>query len=119
MKCLSCLCCPLLGGGDEVNSKEAFEKEVMILYHVGTHPHIIGLFGVCTQEGRFLLSSITVIHFLVDKYLLVMELACRGNLLDYLYKKRTDELQPLSVYEVLKFAKQISSGMEHLASQQV
>ena len=48
-----------------------------------------------------------------------MELASQGNLLDYVRRKRTDKLQPLSVQEVLTFAKQIALGMEHLANQQV
>lgn len=57
-------------------------------------------------------------HF-IDKYLLVMELASRGNLLDYLHHKRIDRLEPLTVHEALSFAKQIALGMEYLASQQV
>ena len=44
---------PLSGGEDEVSSKEAFEKEVMILHRVGSHQHIIGLFGVCTEASKF------------------------------------------------------------------
>ena len=48
-----------------------------------------------------------------------MELASRGNLLTYLHHKRTDKIEPLSVCEVLSFAKQIALGMEHLANQQV
>ena len=48
-----------------------------------------------------------------------MELASQGSLLDYVRHKRTDKLQPLSIQEVLKFAKQIALGMEHLANQQV
>ena len=55
----------------------------------------------------------------LGKYLLVMELASGGNLLDYLRQKRTDCYHPLSVHEALDFAKQIALGMEHLANQKV
>ena len=51
--CLSML--PSLGGDDEVTCKEAFEKEVMILHRVGSHQHIIGLFGVCMQASELIL----------------------------------------------------------------
>ena len=43
----------LSGGEDDVSYKEAFEKEVMILHRVGSHQHIIGLFGVCTQASMY------------------------------------------------------------------
>ena len=56
---------------------------------------------------------------MTGKYLLVMELASKGNLLDYLRQKRTDQFYPLTISEVLNFAKQIALGMEHLASQNV
>ena len=56
---------------------------------------------------------------MTGKYLLVMELASKGNLLDYLRQKRSDQFYPLSINEVLNFAKQIALGMEHLASQNV
>jgi len=56
---------------------------------------------------------------MTGKYLLVMELASKGNLLDYLRQKRADRYYPLSIFEVLNFAKQIALGMEHLASQNV
>ena len=113
---------PLSGGDDGEASKEAFEKEVMILHRVGPHQNIIGLFGVCMQASKSsspLPSQLKCCCVVVGKYLLVMELASRGNLLEYLHQKRTDKLQPLSVHEVLKFAMQISSGMEHLTRQQV
>ena len=56
---------------------------------------------------------------MTGKYLLVMELASKGNLLDYLRQKRTDQFYPLTISEVLNFAKQIALGMEHLANQNV
>ena len=42
-----------LGGDDEISSREAFEKEVMILHRVGSHQHIIGLYGVCMQASKW------------------------------------------------------------------
>ena len=111
---------PLSGGDDEAASKEAFEKEVMILHRVGPHQNIIGLFGVCLQASESLSISLSIkCCCAVGKYLLVMELASRGSLLEYLHQKRMDKLRPLSVHEVLKFAMQIASGMEHLVHQQV
>jgi len=39
-------------GDDEISAKEAFEKEMMIIHHVGCHQHIIGLFGVCIKSSK-------------------------------------------------------------------
>ena len=92
----------------------------MILHRVGPHRNIIGLFGVCIQASESSCPvAISTHRCVLDKYLLVMELASKGNLLDYLHQKRTDKLRPLSVHEVLHFAMQIASGMEHLVKQQV
>lgn len=35
-----------------MNSKDTFEKEIMIIHHVGCHQHIIGLYGVCIQDSK-------------------------------------------------------------------
>ncbi|XP_066283438.1 tyrosine-protein kinase receptor Tie-1-like [Branchiostoma lanceolatum] len=104
-------------GADE-ESKDEFQQEVNIMRHVGFHPNIINLLGVCNHKGQQYMA---------------LELATNGDLLKYLRKSRVHvtekpyanmrpEVQTastLSPVMLLRIACDVASGMEHLAAMDV
>ncbi|CAH1264802.1 TIE1 [Branchiostoma lanceolatum] len=104
-------------GADE-ESKDEFQQEVDIMRHVGFHPNIINLLGVCNHKGQQYMA---------------LELATNGDLLKYLRKSRVHvtekpyanmrpEVQTASTLSpvlLLRIAGDVASGMEHLAAKDV
>jgi len=98
-------------GGKEV---EDLVQEMNIMKEIGTHPNIVTLLGVCTEQ---------------EPLLLIMEYVMYGKLLTHLreqrakqssffnFSKETDELpDTLTAKDLTKFAYGVAKGMEYLVS---
>ncbi|CAH1274736.1 TIE1 [Branchiostoma lanceolatum] len=108
----------MLKRGADEESKEEFQQEVDVMRHVGFHPNIINLLGVCNHKGQ--------------RYM-ALELATSGDLLKYLRKSRVHEMgrpyanmrpevvpfSTLSRVLLMRIACDVASGMKHLAAKDV
>ncbi|VDM16381.1 unnamed protein product [Hydatigera taeniaeformis] len=83
-------------------------REMEILKQFEPHPHVIQLYGVCTQNGRLQM---------------LVELAPYGNLRDFLMDRRpcagqkmiNQPLPRLSTGHLVSFGLQVARGMDYLA----
>ncbi|XP_078575765.1 uncharacterized protein LOC144861667 [Branchiostoma floridae x Branchiostoma japonicum] len=106
-------------GADEA-SRQDFQQEVDIMRHVGYHPNIVNLIGVCIYQGQQYMA---------------LEMAGNGDLLRFLRNSRVQDVaastyvnnQPklgstvstLSPVQLLRIACDVAAGMDHLSSKQV
>lgn len=89
-------------------------SEMEMMKMIGKHVNIIKLLGCCTQDGPL--------------YVL-MEVALRGNLRDFLRYNRPSSdyeqgigenlLYNITEIDLLSFAQQVANGMKHLAFRKV
>ncbi|VDD82785.1 unnamed protein product [Mesocestoides corti] len=87
-------------------------REMEILKQFNPHPHVIQLYGVCTQNGRLQV---------------LVELAPYGNLRDFLMDRRPRRDQKsanqpfshLSARHLVSFGLQVAKGMDYLARQNI
>ncbi len=83
-----------------------FWAEAKLMMRMPSHPHVVGLLGVCTLE---------------EPLLLLVEFCSNGNLLDFLRRARPAANTPakLSPARLMQFAVDIAYGGEFLASQRL
>eukprot|EP00058_Branchiostoma_floridae_P015882 XP_002601370.1 hypothetical protein BRAFLDRAFT_82699 [Branchiostoma floridae] len=110
----------IAGGADDA-SRQDFQQEVDIMRHVGYHPNIVNLLGVCIYQGQQYMA---------------LEMAGNGDLLKFLRKSRVLEaasltyvnrpnfgggrtMSTLSPVQLLRIACDVATGMDHLSSKQV
>ncbi|XP_070536968.1 uncharacterized protein [Ptychodera flava] len=84
----------------DVDNTEAFTKELKVLASLKQHQNVILLLGYCTAG---------------DPLLLVFEFAPNGDLVKYLKKHR----EGLSQERLVKFALDVTKGMEYLSSKSI
>ncbi|XP_078575762.1 uncharacterized protein LOC144861664 [Branchiostoma floridae x Branchiostoma japonicum] len=111
----------ILKSGANDASRQDFQQEVDIMRHVGYHPNIVNLLGVCIYQGQQFMA---------------LEMAGNGDLLKFLRKSRVLEaasltyvnrpnfgggrtMSTLSPVQLLRIACDVATGMDHLSSKQV
>ncbi|XP_035698667.1 angiopoietin-1 receptor-like [Branchiostoma floridae] len=111
----------ILKSGADDASRQDFQQEVDIMRHVGYHPNIVNLLGVCIYQGQQYMA---------------LEMAGNGDLLKFLRKSRVLEaasltyvnrpnfgggrtMSTLSPVQLLRIACDVATGMDHLSSKQV
>ncbi|XP_019641512.1 PREDICTED: tyrosine-protein kinase receptor Tie-1-like [Branchiostoma belcheri] len=107
-------------GADDASTQD-FQQEVDIMRHVGYHPNIINLLGVCIYQGQQYMA---------------LEMAANGDLLNVLRNSRVQKgreqaypgnrsdsgaltVSTLSPVQLLRIACDVATGMAHLSSKEV
>ncbi|XP_038113504.1 fibroblast growth factor receptor homolog 1 [Culex quinquefasciatus] len=75
--------------------------EMEIMKKIGNHPNVISLLGSCTRNGPLFV---------------IVEYAAHGNLKSFLEDHRSESTTTLTTNQLVSFASQIASGMQHLSS---
>ncbi|XP_039442885.1 fibroblast growth factor receptor homolog 1-like [Culex pipiens pallens] len=75
--------------------------EMEIMKKIGNHPNVVSLLGSCTRNGPLFV---------------IVEYAVHGNLKSFLHDHRSESTTTLTTNQLVSFASQIASGMQHLSS---